>query len=138
MPLILVYVEGTKSVMEKRSILLLVAVIGVLFISSLACSQSGKILTSAEATERAKPTAVPTAEAHIGFQVGDVVYLTNKSFLVSLMAEPGGNKMIAGQERGAQVEILQATTVDGTLWYFINAPTGQGWVPEENITDQAP
>lgn len=124
--------------MEKRSIILIVAVISVLFISSLACSQSGQILTSAEATERAKPTAVPTSEGHIGFQVGDVVYLTNKSFLVSLMSEPGGNRMIAGQQRGAQVNILQATTVDGTLWYFIDAPTGQGWVPENNITDVAP
>lgn len=124
--------------MEKRSIILLVAVISVLFISSLACSQSGKILTSAEATERAKPTAVPTAEAHIGFQVGETVYLTNKSFLVNMMSEPGGNRMIATQQRGAQVNILQATTVDGELWYFIEAPTGKGWVPEENITDEAP
>jgi len=81
---------------------------------------------------------VPTAEAHIGFQVGETVYLTNKSFLVNLMSEPGGNRMIAAQQRGALVDILQATTVDGELWYFINAPTGQGWVPEENITDEAP
>lgn len=138
MPSILVCVEGTKPTMEKRSIILLVAVISVLFISSLACSQSGKILTSAEATERAKPTAVPTAEAHIGFQVGETVYLTNKSFLVNMMSEPGGNRMIATQQRGAQVNILQATTVDGELWYFIEAPTGKGWVPEENITDEAP
>jgi len=124
--------------MEKRSILLLVTVISVLFISSLACSQSGQILTSAEATERAQPTAVPTAELQEGYQVGDVVYLTNKSFLVSLMSEPGGNRMIAGQERGAQVDILQATTVDGVIWYFIKAPTGEGWVPEDNITAEAP
>lgn len=124
--------------MEKRSILLIMVVVSVLFISSLACSQSGRILTSAEATEQAKPTPVPTAEAHEGFQVGDTVYLTNKSFLVNMMSEPGGNRMIATQQRGAQVEILQASTVDGTLWYFIDAPTGQGWVPEENITDQAP
>ena len=138
MLLILVCVEGTKPVMEKRSILLLVAVISVLFISSLACSQSGKILTSAEATERAQPTAIPTAELQEGFQVGDIVYLTNKSFLVNMMSEPGGNRMIAVQERGVLVDILQAATVDGELWYFINAPTGQGWVPEANITDEAP
>jgi len=124
--------------MEKRSIILLVAVISVLFISSLACSQSGQILTSAEATERAQPTAVPTAELQEGFQVGDVVYLTNKSFLVNMMSEPGGNRMIATQERGAKVDILQATVVDGELWYFIKAPTGEGWVPEANITDEAP
>ncbi|HSG68266.1 MAG TPA: hypothetical protein VK994_06130, partial [Bacteroidales bacterium] len=89
-------------------------------------------------TERAQPTAVPTAELQEGFQVGDVVYLTNKSFLVNMMSEPGGNRMIAVQERGVLVDILQAATVDGELWYFINAPTGQGWVPEANITDEAP
>ena len=124
--------------MEKRSIILLVAVISVLFISSLACSQSGQIITSAEATERAKPTPIPTTELQEGYQPGDVVYLTNKSFMVSFMSEPGGNRMIAGQERGAKVTILQATTVDGVIWYFIDAPTGEGWVPEENITSEAP
>lgn len=124
--------------LKHRSFILMTLFIAVLFVSTLACSQSGRIITAAEATEMAKPTAVPTAELQDGFQVGDVVYLTNKSFLVSLMDAPGSNKMIAGQERGVQVEILQATTVDGVLWYFIEAPTGQGWVPEDNITNEAP
>ena len=123
---------------QKRSFILLVTVAVVLLISSLACSQSGRIITSAEATEMAKPTAVPTVEMQEGHQVGDVVYLVNKSFLVSLMDAPGSNKMIAGQERGAQVEILQAANVDGVLWYFIDAPTGKGWVPETNISTEAP
>jgi len=138
MPSILVYEEGINSVVEKRSFILLTAVIAVLFIGTIACSQSGNIITSAEATERAQPTSVPTAEAHEGFQIGDTVYLTSRSFLVSLMDAPGSRRMIAGQERGVRVEILQATVVDGVLWYFIDAPTGEGWVPEENITDQAP
>jgi hypothetical protein len=126
-------------VVKNRSFILLAAFVFILFVSTtLACSQSGRIITAAEATEMAQPTAVPTAELQEGFQVGDTVYLTNKSFLVSLMDAPGGKKMVAGQERGAQVDILQATTVDGKLWYFIKAPTGQGWVPEDNITDVAP
>ena len=123
---------------QKRSFILLVTVAVVLLISSLACSQSGRIITAAEATEMAKPTAVPTVEMQEGHQVGDIVYLVNKSFLVSLMDAPGSNKMIAGQERGAQVEILQAANVDGVLWYFIDAPTGKGWVPETNISTEAP
>jgi len=125
-------------VVEKRSIILLVTVMGILFASSLACSRSGRIITSAEATEMAKPTEVPTAESYVGYQIGDLVYLTNRSFLVSLMSEPGGNRMIAGQERGVQVEILQAAIVDGVLWYRIKAPTGEGWVPETNLTTEAP
>lgn len=123
---------------EKRSFILLMAVIAVLFIGTLACSQSGNIISSAEATERAQPTAVPTAELQEGYQIGDVVYLTSRSFLVSLMDAPGSRRMIAGQERGVRVEILQASVVDGVLWYFIDAPTGTGWVPEENITNEAP
>ena len=105
---------------------------------ALACSQSGNIISSAEATERALPTAVPTAELQEGYQIGDEVYLTGKGFLISLMDAPGSRRMIAGQERGARVEILQASVVDGVLWYFIDAPTGEGWVPEENITNEAP
>jgi len=125
---------------KNRSFILLAMFLFALFVvSTLACSQSGRIITAAEATEMAKPTEIPTMSATEGFQPGDVVYLTNKSFLVSLMDAPGSNKMIAGQERGAQVEILQSTMVeDGTIWYFIKAPTGQGWVPENNITDEAP
>jgi len=125
-------------VVQKRSFILLLTVAVVLLISSLACSQSGRLITAAEATEMAKPTAVPTVEMGVGIQIGDIVYLVNKSFLVSLMDAPGSNKMIAGQERGAQVEILQAADVDGVRWYFINAPTGKGWVPETNISIEAP
>jgi hypothetical protein len=126
-------------VVQKRSFILLATVAIVLLISSLACSQSGRIITAAEATEMAKPTIVPTIEMQEGGpQVGDMVYLVNKSFLVCLMDAPGSNKMIAGQERGAQVEILQAADVDGVFWYFIDAPTGKGWVPETNISTEAP
>lgn len=124
--------------LRNRSFILLTMFVSILFVSTLACSQSGRILTAAEATQTAQPTAVPTAVPQEGLQPGDTVYLTNKSFLVSLMDGPGSNKMIAGQERGVQVEILQATTVDGVIWYFIDAPTGQGWVPEDNITTEAP
>jgi len=125
-------------VVVKRSFIFVLIFVSVLIMSTLACSRSGRILTSAEATEMAKPTTVPTAELTEGFQVGDTVYLTNKSFLVNLMDGPGSNRMIAGQNRGAQVEILNAAIVDGTIWYFIKAPTGTGWVPEENVTAEAP
>jgi len=125
-------------VVVKRSFFLLFTMMSILFVSSIACSQSGRILTSAEATQTAQPTAVPTVEPREGLQPGDMVYLQNKSFLVSMMSEPGGNKMVAAQERGAQVEIIQVTSVEGVLWYFIKAPTGEGWVPEANITTEAP
>ena len=72
------------------------------------------------------------------YQAGDEVYLAGKSFLVSLMGEAGGNRMIAGQERGTLVIIIETADVEGVTWYLIDAPTGQGWVPEENLTTEAP
>ncbi|HZD11169.1 MAG TPA: GW dipeptide domain-containing protein [Candidatus Binatia bacterium] len=72
-----------------------------------------------------------------GIATGDMVYLTGRSFLVNLLDEPGG-RIIAGQERGARVTVLASTTENGSTWYQIDAPTGQGWVPEENITTEAP
>ena len=111
--------------LKHRSFILMTLFIAVLFVSTLACSQSGRIITAAEATEMAKPTAVPTAELQDGFQVGDVVYLTNKSFLVSLMDAPGSNKMIAGQERGVQVEILLPEK--NNLAFVQWASTGMLW-----------
>jgi len=125
-------------VVVKRSFIFVLFFVCALIISTLACSRSGRILTTAEATEMAKPTAVPTAELVEGYQVGDIVYLTNKGFLVNMMDAPGSTHMTAVQNRGTQVEIINAANVDGTVWYFIKAPTGTGWVPEENVTTEAP
>ncbi len=69
---------------------------------------------------------------------GTEAYLTARGFLVNLFEGPGSNRIIAGQERGAMVTILTAETVDGTIWYEVVAPTGQGWLPEENVTTEAP
>jgi hypothetical protein len=124
--------------------------IALLLLANLACAQAGEILTPVEATARAeatqnpvRPTATPgaaqegslTAE---GPQVGDVVYLTGKGFLISLVSEPGATRMIAGQERGVEVTIIEIAEHEGELWYKIDAPTGEGWVPAENITADAP
>lgn len=87
--------------------------------------------TSLKALEGEEETAIE------GPQPGDSAYLQGKSFLVSFLDAPGG-KMIAGQERGAAVTILEVAQVEGVTWYKIDAPTGQGWVPAENITTEAP
>jgi hypothetical protein len=124
--------------------------IGLLLLTNLACAQAGEILTPAEATARAeatqnlvRPTATPGAfkegsSAAEGPQVGDAVYLTGRGFLISLVSEPGATRMIAGQERGVEVTIIEITEHEGELWYKIDAPTGEGWVPAENITTDAP
>lgn len=72
-----------------------------------------------------------------GPQPGDAVYLAGRSFLVNLLEEPGG-KIIAGQERGMAITILEIVQYEDDTWYHIDAPTGQGWVPSANITTEAP
>jgi hypothetical protein len=68
---------------------------------------------------------------------GDSAYLTGVGFLVTFLSELGG-RIVAGQERGTEVTILEVTTHEGETWYLIDAPTGQGWVPADNITTEAP
>lgn len=117
--------------------LLLAAV--ALVISILACQQSGDILTEAESTARAMPTVTPTSVvAENSLEIGSVAYLTGRSYLVSIVASPGSLRMIAGQEQGVAVTILDSTFYEDTIWYLIQAPTGQGWVSEANLTEEAP
>jgi hypothetical protein len=80
----------------------------------------------------------PVGEASEEPQVGDTVYLTGKSYLISLVAEPGAMRMIAGQERGTQVVIVEMADHEGETWYRIDAPTGEGWVKAENIATEKP
>lgn len=77
-------------------------------------------------------------EAPSGPQPGDTVYLTGQGFLINLVEEPGSLRFIANQERGAEVVILEVTQLDGAAWYLVDAPTGEGWVPAENITTEVP
>lgn len=79
-----------------------------------------------------------TSEASEGPQVGDTVYLTGQGYLISLVAEPGAMRMIAGQERGTEVVIVDIVDHEGKAWYRIDAPTGEGWVPAENIATEKP
>jgi hypothetical protein len=135
------------------------AVLLVLFSASLACERAGEVLTPAEATARAEqatarareeqivPTATskPTTEGSAGEpaepegpQIGDVVYLGGTGYLIRLVDKPGGTRMIAGQEKGVEIEILNVTEYEGEKWYLVDAPTGEGWVPAENVLTEAP
>ena len=81
------------------------------------------------------PEDTPVPE---GPQIGDTVYLGGKGYLIRLTDKPGGTRMVAGQEKGVQVVILNVTDFEDKKWYLIDAPTGEGWVPEENIVTEEP
>lgn len=117
----------------------LVLVLLALFAATLACKQSGDIVSPAEATQRALPTATATAfVSENSLKPGTTVYLIGKGYLINLVDAPGSLRMIAGQERGAEVSIIQSTTHEGEIWYLVSAPTGEGWVHEENVSTEAP
>ena len=72
------------------------------------------------------------------FSSGDTAYLISNGFLINMLKEPNGT-IQAVQERGAAVTILDVFQTDeGQTWYLIDAPTGEGWVPEENLNEEAP
>lgn len=109
--------------------------VALLMLAGLACAQAGEVLTPAEATERAAgilPGSDREGSTAGEFQVGDTAALTGRSFLVNIMDAPAG-RIAAGQERGVEVEVLQATEVEGEIWYQIQAPTGRGWVSADNL-----
>ena len=126
--------------MKKRTVKLsLMLAFLALFVSILACQQSGDIISDAEMTARAMPSVTPPSIVAEGsIPTGSTVYLTGRSYLINIVDAPGSLKMIAGQERGVEVEILDSTLHEDEIWYLIDAPTGQGWVREENLTAEAP
>lgn len=73
-----------------------------------------------------------------GFAVGDTVYLVGRAFLLNLYDAPGSRTIKANQQRGEAVVILEVQDVDGVNWYRIDAPTGEGWVPAENLSAEKP
>ena len=110
-----------------------------LLASILACQQSGEIISEAAATARAMPTVTPTSVVvENSLEKGTVAYLPGRSCLINSVDTPGSLHMIAGQERGVEVTILDSTLYEDAIWYLIKAPTGEGWVPEENLTTEEP
>ncbi len=72
-----------------------------------------------------------------GPQPGDTVYIGGVGYLINLYSEPGG-LIIAGQEKGTEIVILSVERYKDVLWYYVDAPTGEGWIPAENISTEAP
>lgn len=72
--------------------------------------------------------------AAVVYEVGDTPYLDGISYLVQLFDSPGSLMARIQQERGIQVEILQIEDLDGTTWYQVDSPAGEGWVTTESLS----
>ena len=111
----------------------------LLLVATLACAQAGEVLTPAEATERAVGPAVGAGDdagVEGEYAIGETATLTGISFLVNLLDAPGG-RIVAGQQRGAQVTVQGLNELDGEIWYRIEAETGSGWVRASNLEPPA-
>jgi hypothetical protein len=74
-----------------------------------------------------------SAEEEIAFEVGDEATLTGVGFMVNLYDEAGSQRVIAQQPKGDNVEVVEVAEIGAETWYYIDAPTGEGWVPSFNL-----
>ncbi len=128
--------------MKKNNLLVILAVVCVLFLFSMACKQSGEIITSAEATQRYEATqaAIPgdviVEVEGAAFALGDVVNLVSEGHLVGLYREAGSRTAFSFATRGDEVTIVSSVDFDGETWYKIESTAGDGWLPEANLTTE--
>lgn len=111
--------------------------IGLLVLVSLACAQSGDILSSEEATARAQegvfqPGDGGESAADAQFELGDSANVTGSGFLINLLDVPGG-RIAGSQSRGSTVEILESADFEGEIWYHVDSETGDGWLRATNL-----
>ncbi|MDZ7844776.1 MAG: hypothetical protein U5K99_08255 [Anaerolineales bacterium] len=125
--------------MNKRPLLILIMSVALVLFISLACTQSGEILTPEEATQRVQATEdavvvqidqqAETAE----LSNGDTFEFVGKGFLVSLYAEPGARTAYSHASRGDEGVVISSENLDGVIWYQVDSGAGEGWVPEESV-----
>lgn len=114
-----------------------IKLIALLLLISIACAQSGEILSPEEATIAAQEESSfqPSSGDTIitsGPQIGDEATVTGRSLVVNLFSEPGG-RISAGEAKDSTVEIIDIAEFEGELWYKIDGAGAAGWVPSENI-----
>ncbi len=125
--------------MKRRNLFIILSVFSLLFIFSLACKQSGEIISPAEATQRYEATqAAYTGDIIVevegaAFAYGDEAVLKSEGHLVGLYKEAGGRTAYSFATRGAEVTVVSSMDVEGEIWYKIDSPAGKGWLPETNL-----
>ena len=123
--------------MKKTARVSLFLIFGVLFLTILSCKQSGQIITSAEATQRAIPTVTPTQEitevAGAEFVPGDDVIFAGKGYLVPVHANAGDNLALSHAARGDKGVVISSLLYEGEIWYQVESVAGDGWVNADSV-----
>jgi hypothetical protein len=125
--------------MKRKNLIYILAAVSVIILLSLACKQSGEIITPAEATQRYEATqgaqigdVVVIAEGAV-FNPGDKAVLESEGYLVGMFQQPGGRTPFSYATRGDEVTIRSSVDVDGEIWYEIESIAGEGWLPASNF-----
>ena len=125
--------------MKKKNLLVILVVICALFLLSMACKQSGEIISSAEATQRYEATqAADTGDVIVevegaAFKPGDSAVLASEGHLVGLFKEAGDKNPFSFATRGDKVTVTSSAEHEGEIWYKIESSAGNGWLPETNL-----
>lgn len=125
-------------VSKRYSLFLIIIVLAGL---ALACARAGEIITDAEATQRALPTATPELDlsAEAAFQIGETAQTVGGQgvgALVPLYGEPGGrffSSQINANELVVIIELGQDP--DGDVWYQVEGTAGSGWIHGDSLTE---
>ena len=113
----------------------------ILFVISIACSQSGEIISPAlatqhyEATQDAKSGDVSGDADGAAYLTGSKAILTSNSYLVGLFSIAGDKVAHTFATRSDEVMVLGSLDIDGTIWYKVETNAGDGWLPEVNLSE---
>ncbi len=123
---------------HKKVIWILVPIL-LLFVFSIACNQSGEIISPAEATQRYEATQsavsgdVSGDAAGATYLAGELAILTSNTYLVGLYNIAGDVVAFSFATRGDEVTVTGSLDIDGTIWYKVETLAGSGWLPEVNL-----
>ncbi len=107
-------------------------------LAMLACAQAGQIVSDAEATQLALPTATEQLDlsAQAEHQIGDTVVMVGGDFgaLVPLYGQPG-SRFFTSQIRHGDVVRVEELGIDedGVIWYQVEGLAGSGWIWGDHI-----
>lgn len=124
--------------LQHKRILKISLLVALLATVGLACAQAGQIVSDAEATNIAQPTATPALDlsGEAEYQVGEQAQIVGGTFgaLVPLYGEPNGRFFTSQVPVNALVTVLQlGQDVNGLIWYEVEGNAGQGWIRAANL-----
>lgn len=124
---------------SKRYLTAGTIILSILFMLSIACKQSGEIITPAEATQRYEATQAVASGAATGdaegaeFPAGSEATLTGVSYLVGIYSNAGDTNAISFATRGDLVIVQGSIDLDGEIWYRVETDAGDGWLSEDSL-----